>query len=156
MTQAAPHPKSGRVALPSRLGSEAVTPAFQGGVRVRVAPEYLPDHSEPDSGRWVFAYRIRISNECDRELKLVSRRWEIIDADGDRKIVKGLGVVGEQPVLAPGQSYDYSSGCELATSWGTMEGSYVMQPTTMDALAEQLEVRVARFYLALAPVVSKL
>lgn len=147
MTQAAPHPKSGRVSTPARLGSEVVTPAFQGGVRVRVLPEFLAEHSDPESGRWVFAYRIRISNECDRELKLVSRRWEIIDADGDRKVVQGLGVVGEQPVLAPGQSYDYSSGCELTSPWGTMEGSYSMQ-TTSGAPPERVDVRVARFFLA--------
>jgi len=129
------------------LGSEAFTPAFQGGVRVRVVPEFLAEHSDPDSGRWVFAYRIRISNECDRTLKLLSRRWEIIDADGDRKVVQGLGVVGEQPSLAPGESYDYSSGCELATPWGTMEGWYEMQASPKDDPPVGVEVRVSRFYL---------
>jgi len=147
MTQAAPHPKPSRASVAPHLGSEAFTPAFQGGVRVRVVPEFLAEHSDPDSGRWVFAYRIRISNECDRTLKLLSRRWEIIDADGDRKVVQGLGVVGEQPSLAPGESYDYSSGCELATPWGTMEGWYEMQASPKDDPPVGVEVRVSRFYL---------
>lgn len=148
MTQAAPHPAPAKAPKPKNWGSEALTPVFNGGVRVGVLPEYLPQHSETESHRWVFAYRIRITNECEHEMKLVSRRWEIIDADGDHKVVQGLGVVGEQPVLAPGQSFSYSSGCELATPWGTMEGTYHMQAIALPPnQASGVNVRVARFFL---------
>lgn len=147
MTQAAPHPASARTPKPRAWGSETFTPAGDGGVRVRVLPEYLPDHSDTAAGRWVFAYRIRIVNESGIELRLVSRRWDVIDADGDRKVVQGLGVVGEQPVLAPGRSFEYSSGCELETPWGTMEGAYLMQSTSSPEASSECEIRVGRFYL---------
>lgn len=129
-----------------RFGSDVLTPVFVGGVRVQVTPQYLPEHSDPDSDRYVFAYRVRITNECDRALQLMTRRWEIVDADSGRKVVEGAGVVGEQPLLMPGQGFDYSSGCELATPWGTMEGTYSMR--TRETSGEMVTVKVGRFYLA--------
>ena len=151
MTPAPSQSVTVRTSKPRNWGSEVTTPVFGGQICVRVFPEYLPDHSDFESGRWVFAYRIRITNECDREVRLVSRRWEIIDADGDRKVVQGLGVVGEQPVIAPGHSFEYSSGCELATPWGTMEGLYRMESVAGNAASEVVEARVGRFFLVSKP-----
>lgn len=124
-------------------GSESVS----GGVRVRVTPQYLSDHSDPDAGRYVFGYRIRIANESDAPLKLLSRHWVIVDAGGERRVVRGEGVVGEQPRLEPGASFEYSSFCPLQTPWGTMEGTYLM---TRDD-GGLVEVGVSRFYLVAEP-----
>lgn len=96
------------------------------GVTVRVAVSYLPEQSEPERGRWFWAYHIRIENEGAQTVQLLTRRWMITDARGAQHPVEGEGVVGEKPVIAPGASYDYVSGCPLATSSGSMQGSYHM------------------------------
>lgn len=96
------------------------------GVTVRVAVSYLPDQSEPGRGRWFWAYHIRIENHSERSVQLLSRHWIITDGRGQRHSVEGEGVVGEQPVIEPGGSYDYVSGCPLATPTGAMQGSYRM------------------------------
>ena len=114
------------------------------GVRVAVSPWYLPDQSDPQVGRYVFGYRIRISNESSRKLWLISRRWVIVDADGELREVEGEGVVGQQPELSPGETFTYTSYCPLSTAWGTMEGSYTMQGED----GSRVEVRIGRFYLA--------
>jgi ApaG protein len=124
----------------ANLGSVTLTE----GIRVAVAPAYLPDQSIPESGRYVFGYRVRISNESERTVRLLTRRWIIVDADGDRKEVEGDGVVGQQPELAPGESFVYSSYCPLETPWGTMEGSYRF----VDQDDRTLDVRIGRFILA--------
>ena len=124
----------------SKLGSDATTD----GIRVEVSPSFMPEHSRPDEREFVFAYRIRITNLGDQPAQLMSRRWLIVDAGGNRHIVEGPGVVGQQPRLEPGQSFEYSSYCPLKTAWGTMEGTFHLRrddSTTFDA-------RVARFYLA--------
>ena len=133
------------------FGSDALTE----GVRVVVAPSYLADRSEPKSsergrgaGRYVFSYRIRISNESNVAIQLLSRHWIIVDGNGERSEVKGDGVVGQQPVLAPGQSFEYSSYCPLATSWGTMEGTYQFERISAELEGgAKFEARVARFFL---------
>jgi ApaG protein len=122
-------------------GSVAITE----GVRVAVAPAYLPDQSDPEEDRFLFGYRIRITNECGRRVQLMSRQWTIIDGDGERAEVGGEGVVGQQPVLDPGQSHVYSSFCPLGTPWGTMEGWY----TFRDAMGEEFRVRIGRFFLVM-------
>lgn len=94
------------------------------GVTVRVAVSYLPEQSEPPRGRWFWAYHIRIENESDRAVQLLTRHWVITDGRGARHSVEGEGVVGEQPLIAPGASFDYVSGCPLQTPTGAMEGSY--------------------------------
>ena len=94
------------------------------GVTVRVAVSYLPEQSEPQRGRWFWAYHIRIENESDRTIQLLTRHWIITDGRGARHSVEGEGVVGEQPVIAPGASFDYVSGCPLQTPTGAMQGSY--------------------------------
>jgi ApaG protein len=96
------------------------------GVTVRVSVSFLPEQSEPAKGRWFWAYHIRIENDGKQAVQLLTRHWTITDGRGRRHEVRGDGVVGEQPVIEPGQSYDYVSGCPLQTPTGTMEGSYHM------------------------------
>lgn len=96
------------------------------GLIVRVAVSYLPEQSEPARDRWFWAYHIRIENEGEMAAQLMTRRWVIIDGRGARHIVEGEGVIGEQPVIEPGDAYDYVSGCPLTTPDGSMRGSYQM------------------------------
>ena len=95
-------------------------------ITVRVAVSYLPEQSEPGKGRWFWAYHIRIENGGTRTVQLVSRQWTISDGRGAEHEVQGEGVVGEQPMIEPGGSFDYVSGCPLTTPTGTMEGHYQM------------------------------
>lgn len=128
------------------LGSEVVTPftpGADGGVRVNVKPEFLPEHSDPSAARWVFGYRVRITNEGPQPVTLLRRHWIIVDGDGDRHDVEGDGVVGHQPRLEPGEVFEYASYCPLETRWGTMEGEFHMVPNGGESFA----ARVARFYL---------
>ncbi|MEZ0495320.1 Co2+/Mg2+ efflux protein ApaG [Sphingomonas sp. IW22] len=96
------------------------------GVVVRTAVSYLPEQSEPARGRWFWSYHIRIENDGDMGVQLLSRHWIITDGRGARHSVEGEGVVGEQPIIAPGGSFDYVSGCHLSTPTGSMQGSYQM------------------------------
>lgn len=96
------------------------------GVRVTVESAYLPEHSAPEDDRYAFAYFITISNEGTVRVQLKRRHWIITDGNGKVEEVEGPGVVGEQPVLDPGDSHRYTSGAVLATPVGTMEGSYEM------------------------------
>ena len=103
---------------------------------VEVTPEYLPGQSEPDNNKFTFAYHIAIRNLGDTPAQLISRHWVITDGNAKIKEVQGPGVVGEKPLIAPGQSFRYSSGVVLDTEVGTMEGSYQMvsdQGETFDA-----------------------
>ena len=120
-------------------GSDTLTE----GVRVRVVPSYVASQSDPEQGKFVFAYRITIANEGDRTVRLKSRRWMIVDGDGERRDVEGPGIVGQFPTLAPGEKFEYSSFCPLQTPWGTMEGSYEME--TLEGAI--VHVAVGRFYL---------
>jgi ApaG protein len=92
--------------------------------RVEVEPQYLPDQSAPAEGLFSFAYTITITNIGEVTAQLISRHWIIANAAGEMEEVKGLGVVGHQPLLKPGESFQYTSGCRLRTSAGTMQGSY--------------------------------
>ena len=96
------------------------------GVRVVVKSEYLAQHSQPHASRFVFAYTIRITNEASETVQLKNRHWHIMHGDGKREEVQGPGVVGEQPTLRTGQSFQYTSGCVLTTPHGTMHGTYEM------------------------------
>lgn len=93
-------------------------------LRIDTDPQYLPEQSEPAAGRFVFAYTITITNTGRVPAQLISRHWTIEDASGHTDEVKGLGVVGEQPLLQPGEAFQYTSGCHLRTSHGIMHGSY--------------------------------
>lgn len=95
-------------------------------VAVMVSVSYFADQSEPAQGRWFWTYHIRIENRGDSAVQLLRRNWIITDGRGARHMVEGEGVVGEQPVIAPGGSFDYVSGCPLPTSSGAMQGSYRM------------------------------
>ena len=116
------------------------------GVTVRVSVSYLPDQSEPARGRWFWAYHIRIENDARQAVRLMTRHWIITDGRGARHSVEGEGVVGEQPLIAPGESFDYVSGCPLATPTGRMQGHYRMA----GADGEAFDVAIPAFAL-LAP-----
>lgn len=104
--------------------AEPTSSALTQGIRVRVQSLYLPEQSSPRDERYVFAYTITISNESPRSAQLRTRHWIITDGHGSIEEVRGDGVVGEQPKLGPGQSFQYTSGCVLNTPIGTMQGSY--------------------------------
>ena len=95
-------------------------------IDVSVNTAYIPDQSDPAADRYIFAYTITIANNGTEAAQLISRHWVITDADNVTQEVKGLGVVGEQPLLRPGESFEYTSGTAMATPVGTMRGSYQM------------------------------
>ena len=99
-------------------------PDRQYRLEVTVQPRYLPDQSDPSAGQYAFAYTVRVTNAGTVPTQLISRHWVITDGNGKVVEVKGLGVVGHQPLLAPGQSFEYTSGSQLATPAGSMHGSY--------------------------------
>jgi len=98
--------------------------------QVEVQPQYLPDQSAPEAALYVFAYTITITNVGETTAQLISRTWSINDANGHTEKVKGLGVVGQQPLLKPGQAFEYTSGTRLRTPTGTMHGSFFVSPKT--------------------------
>lgn len=102
--------------------SEAITE----GIRVEVMARHTPENSRPGQGEWVFQYTVRITNQSTETVQLISRHWIITDATDHREEVRGPGVVGEQPVLDPGESFQYSSWCPLKTPTGVMHGTYQM------------------------------
>jgi ApaG protein len=104
--------------------AEPVSVAVTEGIRVTVRSQYLPDQSSPEDDRYVFAYTVKIVNESDGTAQLRTRHWVITDGRGVIEEVRGDGVVGEQPRLTPGQTFQYTSGCVLKTPVGTMQGSY--------------------------------
>jgi ApaG protein len=119
--------------------SEAVTH----NVSVEVLSQYSAENSKPQQGDWVFQYTVRITNKGAETVQLISRHWIITDAAEDVNEVKGPGVVGEQPVLAPGESFQYSSWCQLKTPMGTMRGTYQMVRTS----GEKFDIEIAPFAL---------
>jgi ApaG protein len=112
---------------------------------VRVTPEFLPDQSDPQQRSFVWAYTVEIQNLSRREVRLVSRHWIITDALNRTEEVRGAGVVGEQPLLRPGETYRYASACPLTTSSGLMRGAYQM--LTQDG--EMFEAEIPLFSLDL-------
>jgi ApaG protein len=119
--------------------SEAVTR----NIRVEVLSRYSPEHSQPLSDEWIFQYTVRITNQGEETVQLVSRHWVITDGLDRIREVKGPGVVGEQPILAPGESYKYSSWCPLKTPTGTMRGTYQM----LGSDGGQFDIEIAPFAL---------
>ncbi len=120
--------------------SEAVTH----GVRVRVASSFDPLRSRINENQWFFLYTITIANEGTRRVQLMSRHWIITDESGHIEEVRGTGVVGEQPMLEPGESFEYTSGCPLPTPTGTMQGTYQMRTDSGDTF----EAEIAPFLLS--------
>ena len=119
--------------------SQAITRS----IRVNVEAEYDPSRSRPQAQQWFFLYTVNITNEGTETVQLISRHWVITDAMGKIEEVRGPGVVGEQPVLAPGQSFRYTSGCPLTTPFGSMHGEYQM----VTQGGEQFDVEIAPFTL---------
>ena len=114
------------------------------GIRIQVKTQFLPDRSSPGDDQYVFAYHIKISNLGREIAQLISRHWIITTADGETEEVQGAGVVGEQPVLSPGEQFEYTSFCPLKTNVGTMHGSYTMATPS----GEVFQARIAPFTLA--------
>ncbi len=96
-------------------------------IQVTVQTEYQPKYSSPSDDHFVFSYRIRIQNNSEYTVQLISRFWDIYDADGTHRQVEGEGVVGEQPFIAPNQAFEYVSGCNLNSGIGKMKGYYIME-----------------------------
>lgn len=112
-------------------------------IRIHVIPAYVPDQSDPDQNQYFFSYTIEIHNGGKHSVQLVSRHWIITDAHGKMEEVQGPGVVGQQPTLEPGESFQYSSFCPLTTPTGSMEGTFLM----MSGKGERFEVKIPKFIL---------
>lgn len=115
------------------------------GIHVLVKSEYLPERSAPSSRRYAFAYTVKITNQGTETAQLKSRHWIITDANGDVQEVRGEGVVGAQPVLAPGETFEYTSWCVIPTSSGSMRGSYQMVTMRGDGF----DAEIATFRLSM-------
>jgi ApaG protein len=128
-----------------RSRGDSVSDTTTRGIRIEVESEYEPDRSSPFENYFFFSYHVRISNLGDETSQLVSRVWIITDSDGEVQTVEGPGVVGETPVLAPGESFEYTSFCPLKTAVGAMQGHYEMRnPST----GETFLAEIAPFTLA--------
>ena len=121
----------------------ADTSATTEGIRVTVKPEFWPERSKPEAGQFAFMYTVEIANEGAEPAQLRTRHWLITDADGKVEEVRGEGVVGKQPRLAPGEKFEYTSWAMLRTPFGTMRGSYQM----VRPGGRQFDVRIAEFAL---------
>lgn len=117
--------------------------AITRAIRVQVEPVYLDEQSEPDGGQYVWAYKVQIANEGTETVQLVSRYWQITDGMGRVQEVRGAGVVGEQPLLDPGDSYEYTSGTPLPTPSGIMRGTYQMRTPA----GEKFDIEIPAFSL---------
>lgn len=122
-----------------------VSTAVTRGIRVTVRSQYLPERSSPKAGQYAFAYTVRIANEGQVPAQLKSRHWIITHADGNVQEVRGEGVVGEKPLLKPGEAFEYTSWCMLGTPHGSMRGTYQM----IAADGVQFDAQIAPFALAL-------
>ena len=111
---------------------------------VAVEPAFVPEQSNPAKQQFVFAYTVRITNIGAHPVQVISRHWIITDGDQAQQEVRGLGVVGQQPLLAPGETFEYTSGCPLTTPVGTMRGSYQMRTEDGD----DFEVEIPEFVLS--------
>ncbi len=114
------------------------------GITVRAEAQYLSEHSQPQLGKFLFGYRIAITNGSKHTVQLIKRHWLIRNGFGVQREVEGPGVVGQQPVLAPGETFEYSSYCELDTDYGAMLGTYIMK--RLDA-GDFFRVRIPRMTL---------
>ena len=123
----------------NEFSSEATTR----GIRVAVEPEFDPQRSRPEASHWFFLYTVTIENLGNETVQLLTRHWIITDGDGEVEEVRGPGVVGEQPILEPGQGFEYTSGCPLTTDVGKMEGTYQMITTS----GEAFDIEIAPFTL---------
>jgi ApaG protein len=114
------------------------------GVKVSVETIYQPEYSNPVNEHFMFAYRVKIENMGDYTVQLMSRKWSIFDSNGTKRQVEGEGVVGQQPIIEPGENHEYVSGCNLKTDIGTMKGSYEMV-RVVDG--QKFQVKIPEFQL---------
>jgi ApaG protein len=114
------------------------------GVKVSVETIYQPEYSNPVNEHFMFAYRVKIENMGDYTVQLMSRKWSIFDSNGTKRQVEGEGVVGQQPIIEPGENHEYVSGCNLKTDIGTMKGSYEML-RVVDG--QKFQVKIPEFQL---------
>lgn len=121
------------------------------GIRILVQPRFVPEQSDPADGQYLFAYHITIRNEGSQTVQLLSRHWVITDGEGKVEEVRGPGVVGYQPVLKPGEEFQYTSGCPLGTPVGTMHGEFNM---VLAETGERFDARIAPFRLAVPKVLN--
>ncbi len=117
-------------------------------IRVTSETGFVPQQSEPDDNRYVFSYTITIHNDSDTACQLLSRHWVIQDSNKKIEEVYGEGVVGEQPLIQPGEKYQYTSGAVLETEIGTMEGRYFMIQKSHEDTTEEFEINIPRFILS--------
>jgi len=115
------------------------------GIRVKVRSRYVPERSSPEQDAWFFAYTVLVTNEGDASVQLMSRHWIITNANGQTEEVRGPGVIGAQPVLEPGESFEYTSACPLPTAFGTMHGTYQM----VTKEGERFDAEIAPFSLSM-------
>ena len=122
----------------------SISDAITRGIRVQVECDYLAEESSPENNHYLFSYHVTVSNHSNQAVQLVSRHWVITDSDGRKEEVKGLGVVGSQPLIRPKESFTYSSYCPLSTPVGSMQGAYQMVASD----EEEFEAVIAPFTLA--------
>ncbi len=121
------------------------------GVRILVRPRYVAEQSDPDRGQYLFVYHITIRNEGTETVQLLSRHWVITNGEGKAEDVRGPGVVGYQPILKPGEEFQYTSGCPLTTPIGTMHGEFHM---VVQDSGEAFDARISPFRLAVPRVLN--
>jgi ApaG protein len=114
------------------------------GVKVSIETIYQPEYSNPANDHFMFAYKVNIENMSNYAIQLISRHWYIFDSNGAKREVEGEGVVGQQPVIEPGHSHEYVSGCNLKTDMGSMKGEYQMNRLLDNA---SFNVQIPEFYL---------
>ncbi len=133
------HGEQGQATQAMPHGSDCTTE----GIRVEAQPQFLPTYSDSEAGRFVFGYRVRISNQGETRVRVTRRYWTIVDADGESHVVDQPGIVGQTPFLEPGTMFEYASFCPLPTEWGTMEGHYLVEREG----AEPVRALIGRFFL---------
>jgi ApaG protein len=126
-----------------KLQGTGISEAVTRGIRIRVEARYAPQRSQPSQEQWFFLYTVRIANEGDVTVQLISRHWIITDGAGQVEEVRGLGVVGQQPVLERGEAFEYTSGCPLSTPFGSMHGTYQL----VTDMGERFDTEIAPFTL---------
>ncbi len=124
--------------------------AITRGIRIQVKCNYVPEESTPETGHYLFTYQVTVINHSEQAVQLISRHWVITNADGKKEEIRGLGVVGQQPLIRPGESYRYSSFCPLNTPVGSMHGTYQMVLNN----GEEFDAVIAPFTLAVPGILN--
>ena len=144
-SQATTKPVDTTLPPPKNRRNHSMSNPEKSRIEIKPVPQFIPEQSDPDDGRYVFAYTITIRNLGELPAQLIARHWIITDANNEVQEVRGLGVIGNQPLLKPGESFEYSSGCSLATPVGTMKGAYQM----VGEDGTRFEAEIPEFVLAI-------